>query len=96
MTEPLEQTREQILLEIQLADDFRDIMNTIGGRRYFWNLIADCQCYQPIFHENHAIMSIREGKRQIGLRLLHQINTICPELYQVMVNENTTKRSEEN
>lgn len=79
----------------QAEVDFVDIMSTVGGRRYFWSQISDCHAFHPIFDTDHAVMCLREGRRQVGLELLQKINSLCPDQYQVMVRENTTYTSQE-
>lgn len=98
MTED-EQIRQQVeaasTLQMKLADDFTAIMGTESGRRWVWHLIAETRPFQPIFHEDHAVMCVREGKRQIGLKLLQDIQTNCPHQYQVMLGENAVYTTEE-
>lgn len=83
------------LLQRQLDEDFREIMSTKGGRRFIWHSMAECLVFQPVYHVEASVMYLREGKRQIGLNYLLKIQSICPELYQVMTNENATNPIED-
>jgi hypothetical protein len=101
MTEPqegesLEQARERIAHEAQLADDFRGIMATVAGRRFVWSMLVQFGAFRELFDESHALMAYKEGRRQIGLYLIHKINVDCPHQYQQMTQENTTYTSQEN
>lgn len=93
-SQQLEQERKD-LLERQLGEDFREIMETRGGRRFMWHMMADCLVFQPLYHTDASVMYLREGKRQMGLSLLTKIQSLCPHQYQVMANENATNPIEE-
>lgn len=88
--------KEQRDYEAQLADDFRGIMATTGGRRFVWSMLVEFGAFREMFDESHAVMAYKEGRRQIGLYLIHKINVDCPHQYQIMTNENTTYSSQEN
>lgn len=79
----------------QLEVDFVDIMATAGGRRFMWALIGSCHAFHPIFDVDHAVMCLKEGRRNVGLEMIQRINALCPDQYQVMVRENTVYTSEE-
>jgi hypothetical protein len=83
------------LLQLQLDEDFREIMNTKGGRRFIWHAMAECLVFQPVYHVEASVMYLREGKRQIGLNYLVKIQSICPHQYQVMAMENATNPIED-
>lgn len=64
------------------------------GRMWMWDLLTLC----GIFHSSFSIDALRcafnEGRRDIGLRLLADINQLSPELYIRMVGENQAKEKE--
>ena len=64
------------------------------GRRFIWGLLCEARVFQTTFDTHGGRMSLYEGMRQSGLRLLDQINRLCPDLYPVMVRENTTLQEE--
>jgi len=88
--------REAMLLKLQLADDFTGIMCTVSGRRFIWSLLVEFGAFKEQYSESHAMMAYKEGRRQIGLYLIHLINVTCPHQYQVMTTENTVYKTEEN
>lgn len=94
--EGLEAARAQIAYEAQLADDFCGIMSSVGGRRFVWSMLVEFGAFREMFDESHAVMAYKEGRRQIGLYLIHKINVDCPDQYRVMTAENTTYSSQEN
>lgn len=75
--------------ELRRRDDFLAIMGSESGRRFVWQLMGDCSLFLPIYSPDHSEMSYKEGRRQIGLKLLADCNELCPELYLKMMNENT-------
>lgn len=87
---------EQRKYEATLSDDFRGIMQTVGGRRFVWSMLVEFGAFRELFDESHALMAYKEGRRQVGLYLIHKINVDCPDQYRVMTDENTTYSSKEN
>lgn len=87
---------EQRLQQLQADQDFKWLMSDTRGRRLVWRALADARVFHPIFDPHPQQMAFNEGKRQHGLWLLERINTLCPHLYQVMAQENTTKPDEAN
>lgn len=71
-------------------DDFRNIMESVSGRRFVFRYISECGVFTDGFTGNNTTF-YNEGKRSIGLRLLADINDACPELYTKMMEE--SKRS---
>lgn len=89
--EEQEAAQERLMREHQLADDFRGIMATDGGRRFVWFMLQESGCFRATPVDNHAEMAYREGRRNWGLMLISKIQTDCPHQYQVMTNESTIK-----
>ncbi len=69
--------------------DFAAVMSDAQGRRFMWSLLNEFGVFGQLFNESHATMAYLEGRRQAGLFLMTKINTICPEQYMTMANENT-------
>lgn len=87
--------RNKKMAEIDAAESLSFIMGDRIGRRFMWNLLSECNVFLPVFDESHAIMAHREGRRNVGLMYLQKISAQCPEIYQVMVTENTIDDAEE-
>lgn len=68
-------------------EDFKWLMGSKRGRRIVWRLLDRAGVFRLSFNTNAMQMAFAEGNRNEGLRVLSQIHTLCPELYQVMVKE---------
>ncbi len=79
---------------LQKKAAFRRFMSDPEGRMFMWDLLTLC----GIFHSSFSIDALRcafnEGRRDIGLRLLADINQLSPDLYMRMVGENQEKEKE--
>ncbi len=79
---------------LQKKAAFRKFMSDPEGRMFMWDLLTLC----GIFHSSFSIDALRcafnEGRRDIGLRLLAEINQLSPELYIKMVAENQEKEKD--
>lgn len=67
-------------------EDFKSLMKLKEGRRFIWRILAETGVYHSSFTGNSETF-FKEGKRSIGLILMGELHTICPELYAVMVEE---------
>lgn len=94
--EALEARRLAAMREHQLSDDFRGIMATDGGRRFVWFMLQEFGAFKAMPIESHAQMAYMEGRRNVGLMLISKIQAYCPERYQQMSLENTTKTEKGN
>ena len=70
----------------QIAEDFKTLMELPSFRAFIWRLLGEAQVFQPIMTGN-SYTFLNEGKRQIGLWALEQINRLCPDLYVTMTRE---------
>jgi hypothetical protein len=68
------------------AEAFKALMEQRDFRAFIWRLLAEAQVFQPIMTGN-SYTFMNEGKRQIGLWVLEQINRLCPDLYVTMTKE---------
>lgn len=82
------------LEERRETDDFLWLMGDLRGRRIVWRLLSQARIFHSTFDTHGGRMSLNEGERQSGLRLMAKINLLCPDLYPVMVRENTVKQEE--
>lgn len=67
-------------------EDFKTLMKTKEGRRFVWRILSETGVYHSSFTGNSETF-FKEGRRSIGLILIGELHTICPELYAVMVEE---------
>lgn len=74
------------LREIEKSD-FLWLMQDKRGRRFVWRLLDKAGVFRITYRPNSDEGVFLEGMRNIGLLLVADINEVCPEKYQVMINE---------
>ena len=76
----------------QRRSDFRWLMGDARGRRRTMSLLADmglCRCaYDGAVKDPALEMAFREGRKNLGYKLLSEIDRFCPESYFQMLKEN--------
>jgi hypothetical protein len=73
--------------ELEL-DDMRVLLSTVSGRRFLWGLLGRCGVFRETFAgSDFCTTAFNEGRRNIGLALLSDVNEADPEKYLVMMNE---------
>mgnify|MGYP003143769975 CR=1 FL=1 len=65
----------------------RDLLETDGGKEFFWRLLARCKLYETSFTGNSQTF-FNEGKREIGLWVLSEIVAADPKAYANMMIKN--------
>jgi hypothetical protein len=84
-----EDQRRRRLQSSEVEEEIRDRMRSKLSRRSVWRDLDDAGVFRSVFNANAIQMGFAEGNRNAGLRILSRIHEHCPELYQVMVKENT-------
>jgi hypothetical protein len=84
-------SKERIARENEEAD-IRWLMSSKRGRRTIWRLLDQSGVFRLSFNPNAMQMAFAEGNRNFGNRTLSLIHLICPELYPVMVKEQSIQR----
>ncbi len=67
----------------------RLLMKSISGRRWLWLLMEFTGPFQANFHNDPFGSARQEGLRIVGLRILAEVQRICPQEYLSMTTENT-------
>lgn len=67
-------------------DDFKFVMGDPRGRRVIWRVLEKAGIYRSSYTGNSETF-FREGERNIGLMLLAEMMTTCPELHIAMLQE---------
>jgi hypothetical protein len=75
--------------------DLKWLMGSRRGRRIVWRLLGQAGVFRSSFALNAAQMAFNEGNRNFGQHTLSLIHTHCPELYPLMVKEQSDGRSAE-
>jgi hypothetical protein len=79
------QEREKVAALVA-AEDIRWLMGSRRGRRLVWGILERTGIFRSSFTGNSETF-FREGERNVGLSLMAQIHTHCPESYATMVKE---------
>ena len=87
------QEREQKLSKDTEESDLKWLMRNKQGRRIVWRLLEKAGVFRSVFNTNAMAMSFAEGHRNYGLQTLTLIHVACPELFPVMLKENTNERN---
>ena len=82
-----EQRRAEDALHEQWVADLVFVMGDKRGRRFVWRLLTEAKIYHTVYQESQAAMALLEGKRQIGLFLVDEIERECPSEYDKMKAE---------
>lgn len=67
-------------------DDVRYVLNSKQGRRFLWRYLAECGVYRSSFNGQFQTF-FNEGQRNVGLKLLADIQEASPEAYVTMMKE---------
>ena len=63
------------------------IMSHADGRAWMWAMLGEANVYAETFNANASVSAYLQGQRAMGVRLLTQIHTYCPELHNQMQRE---------
>lgn len=75
--------------EVLRKDGLRQLMGTEPGRAWLYNLIEICGPGQNPFSTDALRMAFACGELNIGNQIVGQCNALAPELYLVMMKENS-------
>lgn len=82
-----EVARKTKLARQREIDDFRWLMGTVQGRRIVWRLLTQAGVFRTTFRPDSGEMAFLEGNRNMGLLLINEVHSLCPDKYQVMAKE---------
>lgn len=69
------------------VEDFKWLMSDKRGRRFVWRLLEMTGVYRTSFTGNSTTF-FNEGMRNVGLMVVNEIHSNCPELYDTLIKEN--------
>lgn len=75
------------LAQINEGEDFKWLMSNKRGRRIVASWLEKSGTFRQSFNHSGSITAFNEGNRVIGLMLIQQINSFCPEQYLTMLQE---------
>ena len=56
------------------------------GREFIWGLLGECGLFRTSWHPS-ALIHFNEGRRDVGLKVMNEITTRCPDAYLLMQRE---------
>jgi hypothetical protein len=68
-------------------DDLRWLMSHAQGRRIVWRMLEKAEVYASCFNHSGSVMAWKEGKRDMGLFLLAEVEEAAPGGYLKMLGE---------
>ena len=69
-----------------------NLMSTSFGREWVWDILTQCHCFSTTFNGEALSSAFAEGERNVGLRLLSDILTACPDQY-IQAQRESNERS---
>ena len=81
------------LVERQRQEIISGIMSVASGRAWVLDLLEVCHIFSTSFQSNALQTAFAEGERNIGLRLLNDVMSACPDQYVEMMRERNARDS---
>lgn len=82
-----EKTDQELIDETYTAD-LEWLMESARGRRIVWAMLSHCGVFSTSFTNNGSLVMFREGRRDVGLKMMHDIQSVAPENFMIMWKEN--------
>jgi hypothetical protein len=78
--------RADTLKQLRDEGDLKWLMSDKRGRRVIWRLLESTGLYQSSFTGNSETF-FREGRRDVGLKLLATVQDVTPDGFMLMMKE---------
>lgn len=85
---------QQRLAAKQYQEDFKKLVTVPEFRRFFWELLSRTGIYTTSFHQSGSVVYFNEGRREIGLRYMSEINDMAPEALLKMITDNKPQQTQ--
>jgi len=85
--------RQAKLADQQRKEIVNGIMSVEAGRRWMCDLLESCHIFATSFSDVGLRMAFMEGQREVGIRLLTDIMSACPDQYITMMRERNGRQS---
>lgn len=82
-----EKEKEQKRRRTRRDADLKWVMSSAPGRRFMWELLAECGIYRCSFNNSGSQTFFNEGMRNVGTMKLAQLMKVCPDDYLKMQSE---------
>ncbi len=70
--------------------DLKKVLSDVEGRRVIWRILSEAGVFRGSFNQNALAMAFNEGKRDIGLLLIGEINANMPQRLFQLQNESSS------
>lgn len=87
-----ESAEEKRVRELQEAADLRWLMRQRPFRRFMWKLLDECGVYRTSFSRDALVMALLEGRRDVGLTQVADLNRHAPDEFDLMARERREKQ----
>jgi len=74
--------------EADRRETLRLIMSHPNGRAWIYWLLGECHILETCFNSNSLRMAMLEGERNVGLKVMSEINQVALDEHVVMMREN--------
>lgn len=81
------------LAEQQRREIVTGIMSVVPGRGWMCDLLEHCHIFHTSYNDLPHRMAFMEGQREVGIRLLSDIMSACPDHYVLMMRERNERDS---
>lgn len=69
------------------------VLSDPKGRQFVWDWLSECGVFSASFHPEALKMAHNEGKREVGILLLRQIQDVNPRAYATMQTEHEDRQA---
>lgn len=83
----VDKQKQYELLQEQEEEELLALINSPGGRWFIWRILEQCEIFSHTSSFDPHRMMAAAGKRDIGLWLIKQINSVDSSGYMKLVNE---------
>lgn len=80
-------TKEAKREEAERKEIIRGLMSLAAGRAWMLARLESCHVFASSYSSNPYDTAFAEGERNVGLQLLNDIMSACPDRYTEMMNE---------
>lgn len=81
------------LVEQQRREIVTGIMSVVPGRSWMCDILESCHIFATSYNDIAHRMAFMEGQREVGIRLLSDIMSACPDQYVLMMRERNERNS---
>ncbi len=81
------QRQDEKVKQRQLREDFKFILSTPAGRRFFNYLWDECCRVQTASDTGNSATYVNEGRRLVGIRLMSEAKALDPDGYLTAMRE---------